>query len=332
MASYVRTQEIAHEIGPTGRFVLRTTSFDTELRQAPGNEARVRVEFDIRAGDEAEADAIFDREQFRVAAGRQSLEVIEPKRTQTGIGAIARLLGGGTGRIGARIVAELPGEAHVTYAGVSAELTASGLIGPQAYTTVSGDAVLNDAAGHIRISSVSGDVSLRGVGPVALRANTVSGDISAFAPVLEQTRIVTVSGDIELEGDLDERGEHRFETVSGDLTLGVVGGLTLEVRGLSTDVDVSLPHRTEGSRDRRRYVVGEGRPAVLFSSMSGDVSVGSARRFDAPVRPPAAPAPPAPPPPALPESEQLAILRALEAGEIDVDEASRRLAGEPSDA
>lgn len=334
MPSYVRTQEIAHEIGPTGRFVLRTTSFDTELRQAAGGEARVRIEFDIRAGDEAEADAIFDRERFRVTAGSGTLEVIEPKRAQTGIGAIARLLGGGTGPIGARIVAELPGEATVTYGGVSGELTVSGLIGPQEYRTVSGDAVLSDAAGKLHIDSVSGDVSLRAVGPIALDAKTVSGDISALAPVIERSRVVTVSGDIELEGDLDERGEHRFETVSGDLSLGIVDGLSLEVRGLSTDVDVSLPHRTEGSRDRRRYVVGDGGPTVRFSSMSGDVSVRSARRSDAlPGRPtpPAPPTPPRSPGPELPADEQLAVLRALEAGEIDVDEASRRLAGEATD-
>jgi Putative adhesin len=226
-------------------------------------------------------------------------------------------------------VVALPPRAALVYDGVSAELLASGLIGPQEYKTVSGDLVLADAAGPIRISSVSGDVSLRGVGPVALRSSTVSGDISAFAPVLERVRLVTVSGDIELEGDLAESGEHRMETVSGDLSLGVVGGLTLEVRGLSTDVDVSLPHRSEGSRDRRRYVIADGRAAAVFSSMSGDVSVGPARRFGADqVRPPAPPAPPAPPRPPMSESEQLAILRALEAGEIDIEEATRRLAGE----
>jgi hypothetical protein len=47
---------------------------------------------------------------------------------------------------------------------------------------------------------------------------------------------VTVSGDVELEGELDPAAEHRVETVSGDLSLGAVAGLTLEVRGLSTDV------------------------------------------------------------------------------------------------
>ena len=334
MASYARTQEIDHLIGSSGRFTLRVTSSDVELRRAYGDGARVRVEFDIRAGDDAEADALFERVKFKVSTGTGFLEVTEPKRVDSGLGALARLLGGGAGHVGARVVAELPARTHVTYAGVSAELTATGLLGTQEYRTVSGDAVLSDAGGQIRISSVSGDVSLRGVAPTALHANSVSGDVTAFAPRIEQARVVTVSGDIELEGELAEAGEHRIETVSGDLMLGAVNGLTLEVRGLSTDVEVSLPHRSEGSRDRRRYIVGRGESNLLFSSMSGDVSVGPARRFEsrlAEPRPPSPPPPPAPPPPPIDEDAQLAVLRALEAGEIDVDEASRRLAGERSD-
>ena len=120
------------------------------------------------------------------------------------------------------------------------------------------------------------------------------------------------------------------------MALGVVGGMTLEVRGLSTDVTVSVPHRSEGSRDRRRYVIGDGSSSLLFSSMSGDVTVHPARRVAAVS--PALPAPPTPPrPPAPPrplphvsDQEQLEVLRALERGEIDVDEAARRLAGGPA--
>jgi hypothetical protein len=104
------------------------------------------------------------------------------------------------------------------------------------------------------------------------------------------------------------------------------------VRGLSSDADISVPHRSEGSRDRRRYIVGDGAASVLFSSMSGDVAARESRRFnDSVPPPPAAPAPPAPPaPPAAPAltaDEQLEILRALERGEIDVEEANERLAG-----
>jgi hypothetical protein len=341
MTGFSRTQEIVHEIGATGRFTLRATSADIEVRRAEGDTARVAVQFEVRASDEAEADRIFESARFRVAAERGSLEVTEPDRGENlGLGALARLLGGSPTRARAEtIVAEIPARAHVTVAGVSAELVVTGLAGTQEYRTVSGDSVLTDLSGDVKISSVSGEVSLRGEGPIALRANTVSGDLIAFAPRFERTRVVTVSGDIDLEGELAAGSEHRIETVSGDLGLGAVNGMTLEVRGLSSDVSVSLPHRSEGTRDRRRYVIGDGAASLVFSSMSGDVTVGNARRFEsrlaptppAPPLPPAPPAPPATPGRPLSEDEQLAVLRAVEAGEMDVDEATRRLAGERAD-
>ena len=331
MATFVRVQEVDHDLGPTGRFVLRVTNPDVELRGIDGTVAHVRIEFAIRASTESEADEILERVKLRVRQGPGSLEVSEPKDGDSGLGSIVRILGFGNARVDGRIVAEIPERAEIAYAGVSADLVATGLLGTQEYRTVSGDVVLSDLAGRVRVNGVSGDVSLRAEAPLWLQANTVSGDLSVIGPRLEECRVVTVSGDVELEGALATGVEHRVETVSGDLWFGAASGLTLEVRGLSTDVDVNLSHRSEGSRDRRRYIVGDGSARLLFSSMSGDVAVATARRVAqgdlGPRGAPAPPAPPAPPSPPLPDDEQLRILRALERGEIDVEEASRRLGG-----
>ena len=334
MATFVRTQEIEHDIGTDGRFTLRVTSPEVELRAVDGGTARVRVEFELRGASDAHADDAFERFRYTVHQGEGLLEVAEPKRDSGGLAAIAGILGLASDRVDTQVVAELPRGATVDFAGVSADVTVLGLRGEQTFKTVSGDLVMSDLGGSITVSGVSSDVSIRAEQPMSLRANTVSGDLSAIAPHFDSARVVSVSGDIELEGDLAADQGHRFETVSGDLSLGVVGGVTLEVRGLSSDVDVSVAHRSEGSRDRRRYVIGDGAASVQFSSMSGDVSVHAARRIAAPP-PPAPPAPQAPPtPPAAPpisDDEQLAILRALERGEIDVEEASRRLGGDRAD-
>lgn len=335
MPVFVRTQEIEHPIGPAGRFALRVTSPDVQIKGSEDTVARVRITLEIRAASEARADELLEHARFSVKEGEESLEVSEPRHDDTGLDALARIFGP------ARVATEsvevaVPRAAQIEYDGVSADLTASDLTGAQRYHSVSGDLVLDRVAGGIRIRAVSGDVSLRAVAPVSLEANAVSGDLSAFAPRFESLRVVSVSGDVELEGELDTGASHRIETVSGDLSLGVVDGLALEVRGISTDVDVNVPHRAEGSRDRRRYVIGAGGPQVLFSSMSGDVSVRSARRSGSiPPIPPVPPVPPvqpvAPRPPARPalsSEEQLAVLQALERGEIDVDRAARRLAGE----
>ena len=333
MATFVRTQEIEHVIGPDGHFTLRVTSPDVELRAVDGGTARVRVEFELRGASDAHADDAFERLQYTVHQAEGLLEVAEPKRDSGGLAAIAGILGLSSDRVETQVVAELPRGATVDFAGVSADVTVLGLRGDQTFKTVSGDLVMSDLGGSIAVNGVSSDITVRAERPISLRANTVSGDLSAIAPRFDSARVVSVSGDIELEGDLDADQGHRFETVSGDLSLGVVGGVTLEVRGLSSDVDVSVAHRSEGSRDRRRYVIGNGAASVKFSSMSGDVSVHAARRVAAPP-PPAGPAPatpPVPPPPPVSEGEQLAILQALERGEIDVEEASRRLAGDGTD-
>jgi hypothetical protein len=330
MATFVRTQEIEHVIGARGQLALRVTSPDVWMRATDGGTARARITFEIRAATDAEADDIFDRLRFHVDQGAESLEITEPKHGPGGIGDFVRLLGRGIGGVDTNVELDAPPDCDLRYEGVSADLTATGFRGPQQYRTVSGDLVLDSIGGDLRIKDVSGDVSLRAEATLpSLEISTVSGDISAIAPRVDQLRIVTVSGDVELETKLADGPEHRVETVSGDLSLGIFGDLTVEVRGLSTDVDVRLPHRSEGSRDRRRYVIGDGRPHLLFSSMSGDVEVRTPRRGGMPAAP-VAPAPP-PPPTVLAASpsatEQLDVLRALERGEIDVDEAARRLAG-----
>jgi len=334
MAIYVRTQEIAHEIGASGRFALRVTTPDVHLRAVDGGTASVRVEFELRAGTEEEADELFERVRFNVRESSGVLEVQEPRRGDSGIGSLVRLLGIGNGKLEVSVSGEVPRGATLAYDGVSADLTASGFRGPQQYRTVSGDMVIDDVGGELVVRGVSSDVSIRADEPVRLEMNTVSGDVSAVAPRFDHLRLVTVSGDLELEGELAASQQHRIETVSGDLSFGLVGGLTLEVRGLSSDTHVSLPHRSEGSRDRRRYIIGEGEAGLLFSSMSGDVSVHQTRRFASrptASTPPTVSTPPTPPVP-LGADDQLVVLRALERGEIDVEEASARLAGRADDA
>lgn len=331
MATFVRTQEVAHEIGERGRLALRLTNPDVEMRGDDGTVARVRITFEIRATSEADADEIFDRLRYHVTQGTGSLEVSEPKHDSgAGLGSLVRLFGIGSSQVDTSVEVDAPRLTDLRYDGVSADVTAIGFLGTQVYRTVSGDLVLDRIGGDVRIKGVSSDISLRAEAPLSsLEINTVSGDISGVAPLIEQLRAATVSGDVEIEGILADGPEHRIETVSGDASLGVTDNLTLEVRGLSTDADVRLPHRSEGSRDRRRYVIGDGGPQLLFSSMSGDIEIRPPRRSgDAPPPPPAPVAPPAPPrPPSVADDEQLNVLRALERGEIDVDEAARRLGG-----
>jgi hypothetical protein len=123
---------------------------------------------------------------------------------------------------------------------------------------------------------------------------------------------------------------HSIETVSGDVDVESSSGLTVEVR---KGIDL-------GGGPKQR-VVGDGAARLRFRSLSGDLHVMGAgadkgvknSRFSQ-FSPPAPPVPPVPPepqlrptPPADTGPSSLEILQALERGEIDVDEAARRLEG-----
>jgi hypothetical protein len=330
MARYVRVQNIRHVIGATGELRLKVASADVRLHAIDGGEARVRATFEIPAYSDEVADTIFEKVRLDTQMSSGLLALDEPDGTASLRGVIDRVLRGRSG-VDLSVEVELPRAAVVRLETVSGDVTAEGLLGEQRYTTVSGDLFLADTGGNLRVTTVSGDVTVRGEQPLTLQSDAVSGDLSLSVPRLEGLRTHGVSGDVEIEGELAPAGDFRAETVSGDVTVGLVGGATFEVRGISTDVSSELDHRIEGRLDRRRVVVGNGKPTFLFNSMSGDLSIHRPRRVVVSTSGTASAPAPAPTPPLTPD-EQLAILQALERGEIDVEEATRRLGGGKADA
>jgi hypothetical protein len=322
MGRYVRTQNIDHAVGERGRISLNVTSGDVRVRGIPGNEAHIRATFEIVASSDSDADRVFDEIKLRVHREGASLSIEETDSGSHSVGSmIGRLFGAG-GDYELSVEADVPTAAEMQLTAVSSDVTVSDLRGGQRYHTVSGDLSINKSGGSVRLETVSGDVTVRADEPLAVQAQTVSGDLNIIASTLRSLRANTVSGDIQLEAELASDGDFRAETVSGDMSVGLVGSATFEIHGLSTDVSSELDHRLEGQVDRRRLIIGSGNPRLVFNSMSGDVNVRRPRRLSE--RPTAQQA--SEPTPAQQES-QLEVLRALERGEIDVEEATRRLAG-----
>jgi DUF4097 and DUF4098 domain-containing protein YvlB len=326
MARYIRTQAIEHPIGSDGRVVLKVGTADVRVRGTDDERATMRATFQIAASSEAEADAAFERGRMRVAAGSGALAIEESNGSSLG-GVIGRLLTG-RGSIEVDVELEIPRGARLVMETISGDITAEGLRGEQRINTTSGDLYLDDGGGTLRIETVSGDSVIRAERPITARLQAISGDLALSAPLIEALRAQTVSGDVEVEGQLARGGEFRIETVSGDVSVGLLGDASFEVRGISSDISSDIDHRIEGRLDRRRLVVGSGQPVVIFSSMSGDLAVRRPRRLAAM---PAA-AEPARSPAPLDDEAQLAVLQALERGEISVDEATRRLSGGGTDA
>jgi DUF4097 and DUF4098 domain-containing protein YvlB len=323
MGTYVRTQNIDHEVGKHGRVSLNVTSGDVRVRGIIGDEAHVRATFEINASSDADADRIFLAIQLRVNSNSGSLNIEEAEGGSHSVGSMIGRLFGASGDYELSVEADVPDAAEMQLTAVSSDVTVTDMHGDQRYHTVSGDLSVINSGGSVRLETVSGDATVRAEEPLALHAQTVSGDLNILAPTLRSLRANTVSGDIQLEAELASDGDFRAETVSGDLSVGLVGSATFEIHGLSTDVSSDLDHRLEGQIDRRRLIIGNGNPRVVFNSMSGDVDIRHPRRLSG--RP--AVSKPAPEPTPAQQESQLEVLRALERGEIDVDEATRRLAG-----
>jgi len=317
MPTYRRVQDIDHEIGPEGSLALAVTSADVRLTATAGGTAHLRATFEIGASSDAEADEMFETLRLRVQSGSGRLAVEEQDGHRGFGGTISRLLGGRSAEL-LSVEVEAPAGCRLEVRAVSGDVHASGFRGSQRFQSVSGDLRLADAGGDLDIDSVSGDVSLRAVEPVTLKVNNVSGDLSAQAPAYDGLRIQSVSGDVSVDGELGATNPHAVDTVSGDFRLASATGMTVEVRGLSSDIHSALPHRLEGGADRRRLIVGDGAAAVAFSSMSGDLAVTRSRQL---AQTPAMSQPTAP----SRDADRIDILGALERGEIDVDEAMRRL-------
>lgn len=291
---------IEHEIGASGQLALHLRSTDTTLRGVAGGSVRVRARGD-RALDGLDVERGPGELTIRARSGRvPDLEIDVP--------------------FGAAISAD----------GASSDIEAHGLHGDQRYRTASGDLRLRDVQGSLTVEAVSGDVDIVAEGRASILARTVSGELSLRAGSLAALRVTTTSGDIRVAARFDGPGPFGIDTVSGDATVAPANGVRIAASTITGDVRSDVPSRAEGSSGRRSLVIGDGGATIAFRSMSGDLHIVGPSPA-APPEPPDSPEPPMlagsdPDPEASLEVDRLDILRALERGDIDIEEAGRRLA------
>ncbi len=249
----------------------------------------------------------------------------------------------------------------VTLQSASGDVRAHALGGGVRIQSASGDIGLERGTGELNIQSASGDVELDQI-TGTLDVTTASGDCLVRAAALTTCRATTASGDLTVATPLAPGGEYDFGTVSGDLLLQVPEAtrMTVAMKTVSGDLSCALPATSEGGKRSRTLTVNGGGIPVRVKSVSGDCTVRAAtgdlpplpttshvaHTAPAPLAPlaplsPLAPlAPLAIPPsttrdtasiaqadaPADGFSETLAVLQAVERGELSIDEAMEKLA------
>lgn len=236
---------------------------------------------------------------------------------------------------------------------VSGDIRVDDVITRTALNTMSGDVRVHRTTGDLALQSASGDLALEETSG-RLTARTASGDVRLTAAQCLAAEIKTASGDIVLDATLTGDGPFRAQTASGDVRLtmrqhtadGHGPAATLAFQTISGDAHITPPF---GQRERHRWQAGAdtaGGPHIAVTTVSGDLSAGiaatgrpsgSAPRPDS--RAPSAAnwtrdelpdsmseAQQAAAPPAAPDSaDRLAVLEAVERGDIDIEEALHRL-------
>jgi hypothetical protein len=347
-------RRIEAEVGPTGEVSIRTAGTEVRIRAVEGAVARIGLaraplaeRFEVeRAPGRLEVRPIRQGLlDLRSDAGPLEVEVppFAALRVESASGSIRVLdvLSGGRYRTASGDVELIGIAGHLDAETVSGDVRIRAA-GPTALVvkTVSGDV---DAIGptieQVDCHTTSGDVRIVGrmAGPGPYRFESVSGDVSVApgGPVALST--MTLSGDVtsELEGVVaGGRGRRLF-------TIGI-GGPTIEARTLSGDVRLLSDTTPDPARampdaelpdldlaDAEVELAAELSAAEV--ELAAELSTAEVELAAAEV--PAAPEPPEPPTPSEPsdpggpgdDDQRLAILRALEAGEIDVAEAEQRL-------
>jgi hypothetical protein len=173
------------------------------------------------------------------------------------------------GSAGLRVEARVPHDAGVKVKTASADTEIGGQLEALDVNSVSGDVrVRGDVSEDATVKSVSGDIDLERVhGDVSVQ--TVSGDLRARG-IAGSADAKSVSGDIRLESLA--AGDVRFNSVSGDIEIGIAPGSLLDVDAGSTSGDLSseVPLASEppsGEEGAAPTVVLRGR------TVSGDVRV-----------------------------------------------------------
>ena len=214
----------------------------------------------------------------------------------------------------------VPADCRVTVYTSNADVNLRGLRAPATVETANGDVTVEGMTGECRVQSANGSFSGRGLSN-RLNVDSAGGDVEILGSQLTGLVLHNASGDVTVETALEPNGQYVLHSVSGDaeLRLPATAKATIEVHTLTGDVTGDLPLQIvePGPRHWKATINGGG-TRIMMHSTSGDLRL---RTWSAHTRENTEQEQAAPPA----ADQSMSILRALERGEITVEDAMEQL-------
>ncbi len=155
----------------------------------------------------------------------------------------------------------------------------------EALKSVSGDIEIVDASADdfVTVSTVSGNITVRGLKGRTIQLGTVSGNVRMDDVQSDRLMARAVNGNIDYAGDLARSGRYEFISHSGDIRLMLSGATGFEVQANSfsgnvrSDFPVNRRRGAEGGGGVTprgiRGVVGDASAMLMLRAFSGNISI-----------------------------------------------------------
>ena len=173
---------------------------------------------------------------------------------------------------------------------VSGDVTATNTPGASLVKTVSGNATVSGvvSGNELRVSSISGDVTVTGAKVRSIDADSISGDVHMTSVTCDRATAKSISGDIDFGGGLAKSGHYEFKSQSGNIQVNLVGapGFELDANSFSGNVRSDLPITLRagesmgghGPGKKIHGTHGDGSAQLVLTSFSGDIVIANARK------------------------------------------------------
>jgi DUF4097 and DUF4098 domain-containing protein YvlB len=286
----------ASRVGRTGALDLSNVAGDITVTGGSGDEIRIDAVKRARSRSGEDAQHLLNEMRIDVVETGARVEVRTqyPRNRRNYSGSVDYTITMPSG--GSAVLRSVSGDVRVTNVrgelraeSVSGNMVTSGATHLSLVKTVSGDIEVTDAAaeGDVTVSTVSGNLTARGLKARAVDLSSVSGDVLLTNVTTERATVKTVSGGVEYSGPLTRNGRYEMTAHSGDIRLSVsqTSGFELEATTFNGDVRSDFPltlrYGTDDQGGGRRNRVnrsirgsyGDASAIVNLKSFSGDIVI-----------------------------------------------------------